>query len=370
MKRTLFNLILIGCCQAASAQLVQFAPTGDTDQAKVTLEGYIDAYFAFDGAQPNDANRSYFVSQSRHNEFNINMAYISLKFSSERVRATFTPGFGTYMNANYAAERMTLKNIIEANVGVRLLRHKDIWLDVGVLPSPYTNETAISFDQLTYSRSFAPEYVPYYLSGARLTLPLSAKINLYLYLLNGWQTIEDSNTPLAFGSQLEYKPNNKLSLYLNTYYGNEHSAAAPANRERYFIDGYALYNPTSRLNLSFSAYAGNQVRKDDGRDNRSDNLWWQANAAARYTFAPRQSLSARVEYFSDPQEVMIVPVTGVKGFDAASGSLGYNLSVTRNVLFRLEGRYFLSSREVFGSPGDGPGKKDNYLLISGLTVKF
>lgn len=370
MKRTLFNLILICSCQQLFGQFVQFAPTGDSSQGKVTLEGYVDAYFAFDGSQPADANRPYFVSQSRHNEFNINMAYISLKFSSERVRATFTPGFGTYMNANYAAERMTLKNIIEANVGVKLFKHKDIWLDVGVLPSPYTNETAISFDQLTYSRSFAPEYVPYYLSGARLTLPLSQKVNLYLYLLNGWQAIEDVNTPLAFGSQLEYKPDNKLSLYLNTYYGSEHSATAPDNRERYFVDAYALYNPMPRLNLSFSAYAGNQVRRDAVQDTRTNNLWWQANAIARYFLAPQHSISVRVEYFNDPKEVMIVPVTGAKGFDAASCSLGYNLSVTRNVLFRIESRYFRSTRDVFPAGDEGRARKDNYLLISGLTVKF
>jgi hypothetical protein len=369
MKRFITAIIFVCTYQFSAAQFVQFSPTGDTSESRVTLEGYVDAYFAFDGMEPGDGNRSYFVSQSRHNEFNINMAYISIKFNSERVRATFTPGFGTYMNANYATERMTLKNIIEANVGVRLLKSKNIWLDVGVIPSPYTNETAISYDQLTYSRSFAPEYVPYYLSGARLSVPVTGKFTAYLYLLNGWQMIEDVNMPLALGTQFEYKPTDKVSLYLNTYFGDERSATAPMNRKRYFADFYMLYNPGKKWNIAFSTYAGSQIRVDPVTEKKSANNWWQANVAARYFLDGRNSLSARAEYFHDPKEVMIAPVTNAEGFSASSFSLGYNLAITRNVLFRVEGRYFHATKNLFGN-NEGSAKKDNQLLISGLTIKF
>ena len=113
-------------------------------------------------------------------------AYLSLKYTADRVRATFTPGFGTYMNANYADERQTLENIVEAYVGIRLFKDKNIWLDGGVFSSPYTNETVYSFDQLTYTRSLGAENTPYYLTGAKLTVPLGPLWTIYLYLLNGW----------------------------------------------------------------------------------------------------------------------------------------------------------------------------------------
>ena len=37
------------------AQFVKFSPTADTT-AKITLEGYADAYFSYDFAEPADAN--------------------------------------------------------------------------------------------------------------------------------------------------------------------------------------------------------------------------------------------------------------------------------------------------------------------------
>jgi hypothetical protein len=356
---------------AAVAQSVQFSPNADTSHhARLSLEGYVDTYFGFDFNQPKDANRPYFVSQGRHNEFNVNLAYLSAKYSSERARATLTPGFGTYMNANYAAERVTLRHLLEANVGVKLSKKRSIWLDVGVIGSPYTNETALSLDQPTLSRSFAPEYVPYFLTGAKLALPLGSKTTLTLYYLNGWQVIEDVNTPLSFGTQIEHKPSAKWTLNWNTFVGNENSASAPTYQMRYFSDLYALWNPTARLSLTACVYGGIQERRDNGSVRHS--RWWQANAAARYALRGKGSVSARLERFSDPESVMILPVTaaaGVNGFDCNSLSLGYNLHLTKQAAFRFEGRHFWSGRRVFLNDNLQPTSRD-FLLIGGLTARF
>lgn len=330
----------------------------------LTVEGYIDTYFCFDFNQPAQASRPYFVSYSRHNEFNINLAYISVKYNAENFRAVFTPGFGTYMNANYAAERMTLKNIVEANAGFRLLKHKNIWIDAGVIPSPFTNENAISFDQINYSRSIAPEYVPYYLTGARLSVPLSKKIQASMYLLNGWQQIEDVNSPLAFASSVEFKPSDKLAFTWNTYYGDEQSAATPDYRKRYFCDLYAVYQSGNRWTWSACAYYGLQEKTGTGL-----SQWYQANTAAKFAINTKHSLNGRVEYFNDMDQVMITSATGATGFDAFSGTLGYTYQVARQVMFRLEGRYFLSSKNNY-TRNQEQTVSDNAVMTSGITVKF
>lgn len=352
----------------AHAQFVKFNPGGDTTKT-VTLEGYADVYYGFDFTKPGDANRAYFVSHNRHNEVNINLAYIGIRYASQNVRASFAPGFGTYMNANYAAERVTLRNIVEAAVGVRLFKNREVWIDAGVLPSPYTNETAISFDQLLYTRSFAPEYVPYYLSGVRLSLPLTKKLSTTLYLLNGWQQIEDVNEAPSFGGTLEYKPTTALSLYANVYTGSERSAVNPTYRRRNLFDFYALYNPNTKWAFTASAYRGSQRLRDASSNTRTGSRWWQTNAAARYSFTAKHSLSARGEYFSDPGEIMIVPVTAVQGFACSSFSLCYNLAVSSNALFRVEGRWFTSPKNVFNKRDVTP-VDDNLWLIAGLTAKF
>ena len=338
-----------------------------TSNGRISLEGYVDTYFSYSLDHPKDATHPYFVSFTRDNEININLAYISLKYTSDRVRATLTPGYGTYMNANYASERQTLQNLLEANVGIRIFKNKGIWLDMGVITSPYTTETAYSFDQLVYTRSLGAENTPYYLTGAKATLPLGAAWTAYLYLLNGWQVIQSQHDPLDFGSQLEFKPSDKWDVNWNTYIGNESSINHPDYRTRYFADIYATYSPTQKWTFSADAYSGWQ-QIDDGQNPVTRN-WWNANVCAKYSFIPGQSFSARVEHFHDPYQVLVTPVTPVSGFRLSSASLGYNLAVTDQVLFRLEGRYFQSQEQLYPLRDGSYANNDSWLTV-GITARF
>ena len=69
---------------------------------------------------------------------------------------------GTYMNANYAAEPEYLKNIYEANAGIKISKNENLWIDVGILPSHIGFETAIRKDNWTLTRSMVAENSPYY----------------------------------------------------------------------------------------------------------------------------------------------------------------------------------------------------------------
>lgn len=73
------------------------------------------------------------------------------------------------MNANYVAEPGILKNIYEANIGVKLSRKYDLWLDVGIIPSHIGSESAVSKDCYTLTRSIAAENSPYFETRAKLT---------------------------------------------------------------------------------------------------------------------------------------------------------------------------------------------------------
>jgi hypothetical protein len=334
-------------------------------QGKFTVGGYIDGYYGYDFNKPASSDRPYFVSSARHNEFTINLAFVDLKYTSSRLRARFIPGFGTYINANYAAEPGVLKNIVEANMGIRLFKNKDIWLDAGVLGSPYTNESAISRDHLMYTRSFAPEYVPYYLTGLKLTMPVNAKVNAYLYILNGWQQIQDPNKNKAIGTQVEYRPDDHWLINWNTYIGNEYSASVPQNGTRYFSDVYFIYTK-EKFTATGCIYGGIQQRELNGES--SDDKWWQANLIGKYAVTNKVSLSGRVEYFDDPKSVQITPITGVDGFSSYSTGLCLNLHLADNIVARFEGRTFFSNQEVY-IRDNNPVKNSN-LLISNLTIWF
>jgi hypothetical protein len=355
-------LISVACLRAQVTNTATMDTTSFSRKGRLSIEGYIDTYYAYNFNDPPSNDQPYFVSMARHNEMNINLAYIDLKYSSSRLRARFVPGFGTYINANYAAEPGSLKNIVEASAGIKLSEKKNIWVDAGVFGSPYTNESAISKDHLAYTRSFAPEYVPYYLSGVKLTVPLSDRINAYLYLLNGWQQIEDQNKSKSVGTQLEFRATEYLLLNWNTYIGNERSSGDSTVGTRMFTDLYFIYSKR-RLSATGCIYAG--IQEQSGS---SDAVWWQANLIGRYNITDELSVTGRIEHFNDPDEVQIVPVTGVEGFRSYSSSLGLNYELAENILLRLEGRTFFSDKYVYVR--DDEQAKNSNTITSNITIWF
>lgn len=360
-----FFLVLLGLFSIESrAQLIQHSIGGDSTKT-VSLEGYADIYFGYDFNEPSDKNRPYFVSHSRHNEFNINLAYLSLKYSSERARACFTPGFGTYMNANYATEPGSLQFLVEANIGLKPFKRKEIWIDAGVFVAPYTTETAITHDQLLYTRSLGADFSPYYLTGLRAAIPIARSINLYLYLVNGWQVIQDVNNALSVATALEWKLSKSLTFNWSTYFGDERTAQHSDYKSRIFSDLNCLYQPNKRLSLSLDLYGGLQDR-DEPNDASG---WYQWNLNGRFFITSNHSLGARVEYFRDANTIVAIPVTAATRFDCASASLGYSLIITENVSVHAEGRYFFSDEDIFLNPEGQPSKQDA-LLIGGITAKF
>lgn len=337
------------------------------ENGKISIGGLVDAYYGFDFNRPSSKNRDYSVSSSRHNEFNINLAYLDIKYKNNRVRAHLVPSFGTYMNENYANEKGTIKNLVEANVGIKISKKREIWIDAGVLGSPYTNESAISKDHLMYTRSLAAENVPYYLSGIKLSIPINSKLNIYGYLINGWQQIQDNNRYLSFGSQLEYRPNKKILLNWDTYVGNESSNFNYNYRVRYFTDIYMVYKPNERWGFTTCAYIGNQEVAQYNARNKNQ-IWAQGNFTAAFYAKKSAFLSARIEYFSDQEGSILQSLNYQNKFSASSLSVAYNLNISSHALFRIENRLFYSERKVF-TLNSGFNNFAN-LLIANLTVWF
>ncbi|MDZ4667152.1 MAG: outer membrane beta-barrel protein [bacterium] len=387
-KRVFFLLVLFVILFRSEPTLAQgIQNSGMTDRedstelGKVKIGGYIDTYYAYDFNQPKDGNRPYAVSSSRTQEININLAYLDIRYQTNHIRARLAPGFGTYVNANYASEPSTLKNMIEAYGGVKLSTTKNIWLDAGVMGSPFTNESAISKDHLMYSRSLAAEYVPYYLSGLRLTAPLTKRLNAYIYLVNGWQRINNPNQKLSIATQIEHKVSDKILINWNVFYGNESSKIDSNYGKRFFTDVYAIINPNGKLSFTSCVYMGMQQHANfNGLLNNSSNKqttnWYQGNIIARYSINKKLSLSGRVEFFSDPNLVMLRnentarATLGLPKGTTQLNSYGFclNFKLSQNALFRLEHRHYMSDDPFVSTNGLPVHTED--VLFGNLTVWF
>ena len=331
---------------------------------KISINGYLDSYFTYDFNQPKSRSIPYFVSAANHNHFSINLSYLDLKYTNTRFRARFIPGFGSYMKANYTNEKGFMKNIVEASVGICLSKKRNIWLEYGILSSPFTNETAISKDHFMYTRSLAPEYVPYYLTGIKASIPLTSKWNLYTYILNGWQQISDQNNTKSFATQLEYRPNVLNVLNWNTYVGDERSHLSPTFRMRYFSDFYWIYSPKKKWNIITCIYGGWQKFS-----NQKHAFWWQANVSGKWNFSKKQNLAGRIEYFYDPQNCMITNLLKNEKVSIFSAGICYNVNIQKHILFRVDARQFYTQKPMFTNQFSSH-TNNTFVLTGNITVWF
>jgi len=376
MKFLAFILFISFIFLSGKHVLAQVSNTGLMDTTSglkignVSLGVYMDVYYAFNFNQPISGENNYFVSSNQHNSFQLNLGYLDLKFTDKRVRARFIPAFGTYMNSNYTYEKGAMKFILEGNIGVKLFEKREIWLDVGVLGSPYTNESAISKDHLMYSRSFSAENVPYYLSGIKMTFPLNEKMTFYGYLLNGWQQIYDQNKQKSIGTQLEIRPNKSNLFNWDVYLGNEKSPLNPTYGMRYFSDAYWIFEK-GKWKVTSCAYAGIQ-RYEEIPEQEASKFWWQANLIGRRQIKENWSVSGRVEYFNDAQNALIPVQTATytnNSFKCLSSGLSLAYKFSEKCLFRIEARYLKAANSAF-EKSNGMRVSNELQVFSNLSIWF
>ena len=346
MKNLLFPALL---AFSTSAVLAQTTPAPDAAPATatpnpLTVYGFIDGYYAYDFNHANGNERQPFIySHGRQNEFTVNQALIGLRYDDGKVRGALGLHAGTYPNANYANEDATVKNIYEAYAGFRPF--KKAWLDVGIFGSHIGFESAISKDNWTLTRSVMAENSPYYEAGARFTYEVAPKLTLTGLVLNGWQNIRENNQGKALGTQIQWRPSDKILINSSTFYGNEQPQDSLVRR-RYFHDFYITYAATERTNLAFVFDIG----KQRGVGSEKYDTWHTAAVFVKQKLADKFSATLRGEYYYAERGVLIrsiMPAALDRDFRVAGGSLNLDYLPTSNVAFRVEGRYLNGMKGVF-----------------------
>jgi hypothetical protein len=314
-----------------------------------TITGYVEAYYSYDLNKPGNNMRPGFIYNfNRHNEFNLNLAFVKASYLTQRVRANVAIAVGTYMNSNYAAEPGTLKNIYEANAGYKLSARKNIWLDIGIIPSHIGFESAIGKDNWTLTRSLVAENSPYFETGAKLAYGSdNGKLILTVLALNGWQRITrvDGNSLLSFGTQIFFKPSNKVTLNYSTFFGTDKPDSARLLRDYHNVYGIFQFTPVIAFTAGFDI--GSEESSQSGGDN---NTWYTPVVILRVTPDTKWAVALRAEYFSDNNGTIIRTGTP-NGFKTFGGSLNIDYLPLSNVALRLEGRYFDSKDAIFSKNG-------------------
>ena len=343
--------------------------TAKTRVGPLTFSGYIETYYSYDFADPSNHERpSFFYSFNRHNEVNLNLGFIKANYNKENVRSNFALMGGTYAQYNLASEQGLLRNIFEANAGVKISKTKNIWLDAGIMPSHIGFESAIGKDCWNLTRSILADNTPYYESGIKLGYTSkNEKMYLAVMYLNGWQRIRrrDFNQTPAFGTQLTYKTNSGSTLNWSTYIGNEQPDTL--KKWRYFNNFFAQFKPTDKFGLTIGFDIGMQQARDSLNELDGIALWYSPVIILRYSPTPKTRIAARAEYYSDETGIIISTSTP-NGFQTIGYSLNFDYLASDNMMFRMEGRALNSKDEIFIK--DNKPNKQNYFFTTSIGISF
>lgn len=332
---------------------------------KLTISGYIEAYYSYDFNEPDNNERpSFLYSHNRHNEFNINLGLVKAAYSDKRIRGNVALMVGTYANANLAAEPATLRNVFEANTGLKLSKTKNLWLDAGVFVSHIGFESAISKDCWTLTRSLMAENSPYYETGAKISYTSnSGKWFISGLILNGWQQIRraDGNTRLAAGTQITFKPTGKVSLNSSTYLG---SRPDNSNRTRFFHNLYGIFQLTEKLGLITDFDLGMDQQQPSSSEYDS---WASWAAILRYQVSSKVGIAGRIENYTD-RKGLIISTAAPNGFQTIGYSINIDYMPVSNAVWRIEARSLNSEDAVFEK--NGQKTNQNFTLTTSLAISF
>ncbi|MDI1235815.1 MAG: porin [bacterium] len=335
----------------------------------IQISGYMESYYSYDFGRPEKHLRpSFFYNYNRHNEFNLNLAYVKASLSKKRFRSNLALMGGTYSTYNLAQEKGFIKNIFEANIGFKISKQQKIWLDIGVMPSHIGFESAIGKDCWNLTRSILAENSPYYESGFKLNFTSkNDALNLSFLVLNGWQKIMLSKyyRKPAIGTQLNYKANKNLTFNWSTYLGN--GGADSLNQKRFFNNTYAQYQITTKFQVIVGLDYGLEQKRDSNERISGLNTWFSPIIVTQYALNKTIKIATRIEYYSDPNNVIITTINH-KPFQTFGYSMNIDFQISKFALFRIEARTLQSKASIFLK--DKLETRSNHFVTSSISVPF
>jgi hypothetical protein len=364
------NLVLT----ALGLVILKPAMAQDTTKTKnpLTISGYAEAYYNYDFNRPvNNSMPGFLYNFNRVGEVNLNLGFIKANYTADRVRANLALAAGTYVNANYAAEPGVLKNVFEANVGVKISKDANLWIDAGILPSHIGFESAVGKDNWALTRSLVAENTPYFESGLKLGFTTKdEKLYLSAMYLNGWQRIQrvDGNTTPAFGTQITYKPAANVTLNYSTFTGSDKPDSV--RLMRYYHNFYGIFQLAEKFGITAGFDYGTEQKAKGSSDY---NNWFVPVLIARYSPSPKVNIAARGEYFQDKNGVIISTGTD-NGFKTFGVSANIDYAIFPGVLWRVETRNLSSKDRIFlertDSNAEEMHKKNNFFLTTSISIAF
>ena len=289
----------------AEQSAAQQPATGLTNlQFGLTFEGF----YQYNWNRPFDRINLLRAYDTRSNTFGIQQTALVFEFAPDiaagrrfggRVDLQFGQATKTVQGGAANEPRPDVyRNVWQAYGSYVFDAGRGLQMDFGKFASSLGFETNYAKDNNQFSRAYLFNFLPFYHSGLRLSLPVNDKLTVMYMLTNGVQQTEDFNNFKSNHFAAIVKPTGRIVWTLNYYLGQEQADAnLPDGPDGFFkvFDTYATFNATPKLGLGVDVnYVTNEVNRGD------PTLALQGTAVyARYQAAPTTAASLRYERLDD-----------------------------------------------------------------------
>jgi Putative beta-barrel porin-2, OmpL-like. bbp2 len=342
LSRIVLATIILGMASAASAQSVPAEPAAPAvaQEPSNPFEHIVfgvgfEGFYQYNWNRPYDRINLLRAYDTRSNVFGIQQANVIVE-SAPKVEAGRR--FGARIDLQFGQATETVQGGGANEPRPDVYRHiwqaygtyvfpvgRGLQADFGKFGSNLGYETNYAKDNNNFSRAYLFNFLPFYHSGLRLSLPVNDKVTLMYMLTNGIQQTEDFNNFKSNHFTAIVKPTGSVSWTTSYYFGQEQSdGAAPDGPDGYFrvIDSYIAYTASPTLTLGVDAnYVTNEVNKVD-----PELALQGVGAYARYQVSSPAAFALRYERLDDEGlfggiEQVLQEVTATLEYKFADGFL-------------------------------------------------
>ncbi|MBK9332585.1 MAG: porin [Ignavibacteria bacterium] len=335
------------------------------------FSGYTDTYYAYDNDKNGNSLRQFSALAPVRDEFRINTAQITGRYTSDKIRGIVTLQFGDIPKYNWPqSPNEYLQFIQEANAGFRAA--DKLWIDFGYFLTHIGAEGVVPKNNFLTSMSLATYFEPFFQSGVKMSYDFSDKVYGSLYLLNGYNVFADNNKNKSAGLQLGVKPANNLEMIYNNIIGNEQPAGS-IGKTRFYNNLVFKLAATKDLDILFGADFAMQDKSDLIDSAASANMF-AGLIALKYKITPKFSAMARGEIYEDKNGILsgfyVNTNFDVTGLYASGITLGMEYKPIDNGYVRFESRYLTSNKnlKIFSDGSNARNSRTEFIFTT--SVEF
>ena len=340
-------------------------------ESNFKFSGYADTYYAYDNDNNGSILRQFSVISPVRDQFRINLAQVTGKYTNKNIRGMITLQFGDIPNYNWPqSPNQYMQYVQEANVGFSPV--KNLWVDGGYFLTHIGAEGLLPINNYLNTQALATYYEPIYQGGIKVSYDFSDKVYGSLYLLNGYNVLADNNLNKSGGMQLGIKPVSNLELIYNNIFGNEQPQGSPG-KTRFYNNFVVKYAPVKKLDLLLGVDFASQEKSDISDSSASASLL-SGLLAVRYNFITKFFVSARGEYYEDNNGILSGIYTNTDGeligLKAAGIAFALEANPTDNSYIRADVRFLKTGNSLSIFTHDKTPSDERTELTLGAGIEF